>query len=359
MILLHSGYGVGSFIVTMYATQFLAKRPDHSKNLTCPYEEMELNSTWRTLNQSNNNTNKTGLTCLIESSIQYSFVITGALLALHSVSFYIFQIRERNYEYHYDRNIESGETKSEKPGSKDGRTFVDMINPASCTGGRFWYGVQIFILVFLFAGNASGGERMIAGFLRSFAVESLNFSSENASYINTSFWISFSVGRISFSVLAKWMKISHLLFFQTFGLLVVTSLMSFLIELYPFVYWILVQPLGIFLAPVWPTCYAWTDYHLELTGIGMSVIILGGSVGGISHLRLLGYLYKRAGTYAFLYQILGFGILSFIIAVLLIVVGAQHGSRFELNKSNVQTMKREECIHQRIEISLKEESTKM
>lgn len=329
MILLHSGYGFGSFLIPLYTNPFLAVKREDVGNSSISQTNMSLSIT--TTNPVLDTTLSEYIT---ESRIEYSYAISAALVALHSFTFYIYQIRERRYQnYCSSEEGDQDKTKPMSEKSSENRTFIQLINPSTCAGGRFWYGVQIFTLLFFFFANAGGGERVVAGFVRSFSIDQLNFTKDDASYINTSFWISFLVGRLCFSLLARWISVRILILVQTGGLTVIALLLLIFSRHSSLAYWILVQPLGVFLAPLWPSCVAWADYHLELTGMGMMLILLGGSVGGICHLRLIGYLYEHIGAYTFLYQVLGYGALSFVLAILLDLVGAQHGSRFSWNDS--------------------------
>ena len=52
---------------------------------------------------------------------------------------------------------------------------------------------------------------------------------------------------------------------------------------------------------------AWSDYHIELTGVGMTLMFFTGGIGGIGgicHLRLIGYLDGHKGPRTFMYQVL-------------------------------------------------------
>lgn len=342
MILLHSGYGVGSFLIPLYTNPFLAVERPNSENSYSNTTVPNVSATAFTgTSVSVLTSTENAVQYMKDSRIEYSYLISAILVALHSVSFFVFQYRERQY---YDQNRHhlnhSKDAKpnnvfqsadSDKPDSEE-RTFIQIINPATCTGGRFLYGLVLFFLVFLYCGNAGGGERVVAGFIRSFSVDQLGFSKDDASYLNTSFWISFTIGRVLFSLAAKWVSIRLLILIETCGLTVIAVLLNFLARNNTLAYWILVQPLGIFIAPLWPSLVAWSDHHLELTGVGMMVLLLGGSVGGFSHLRLIGFLYEHFGPYTFLYQIIGYGCLALMLAILLDLVGGIHGNRFKRNK---------------------------
>ncbi|XP_060573642.1 sodium-dependent glucose transporter 1A-like [Ruditapes philippinarum] len=326
MILLHSGYGFGSFLIPLYTNPFLAVKREDIENTTLANANITSTTAAYVM------PNSTVPEYIKESKIEYSYAISAVLVALHSLSFYVFQIHERRYETFCSNGIDKVDTSIEKQTKgkeiKD-RNFTQLINPATCAGGRLWYGIQLFALLFFYFANVGGGERVIAGFVRSFSIDQLNFSKDDGSYVNTSFWISFLVGRIGFSIAARWISVRILVLVQSGGLTVVAILMTIFARNSALAYWILIQPLAICLAPLWPSGVAWADFHLELTGIGMMTLLLGGSVGGIGHLRLIGYLYEHVAYYTFLYQVLGYAILSFVLAIVLDLIGSQHGSRFQ------------------------------
>ncbi|WAQ96906.1 MFS4B-like protein [Mya arenaria] len=325
MILLHSGYGIGSFLIPLYTNPFLAL----VKTVDVPIDDKNSNVTVIPyIDQTQTYTDATQETLIIkESKIEYAYMISAGIVVLHSLSFYFFQIRERKFQ---EINVDKAIGKSTK--AEEDRTLIEMVNPATCTGGRAWYGVQLFLLIFLHFANAGGGERIVANFIRSFSIDQLQFSNDDASFLNTTFWISFTVGRVLFSVAARWVSIRILIVIQTGGLTVVAVLMNLLGRHNTMAHWVLVQPLGLLVGPLWPSGVAWADYHLELTGLGMMIIMLGGSLGGICHLRLIGYLYESFGPQTFLYQVVGYAGLALVLAISLDVVGSQHGNRFLWNK---------------------------
>lgn len=337
MILLHSGYGIGSFVIPLYTNPFLAvERKEMSNNGTL------VGSTEMTPNTTAFSSMDALPKYLKESRIEYTYMISAILVAVHSISFYIFQYREKKYVYTNVNSVGGGKHDDnglpDKPQEKS-RSLLQMINPATCTNGRMLYGLCLFAVLFLYFANVGGGERVVAGFVRSFSIDQLNFSPEDASYLNTSFWISFTVGRVLFSLAAKWISVRKLVIIETSGLTVVGILMAIFARSNRLACWILVQPMGIFQAPLWPSGVAWTDYHLELTGVGMTIILLGGSVGGICHLRLIGYLYQHFGAHTYIYQVVGIGSFALVLAIVLDMVSAKHGSRFKWNTARI-----EKCI---------------
>ena len=348
MIFLHAGYGIGSFIVPLYTNPFLAVPvPTDATNLTTfaannQSDIVVQNSVTETYSK-----NQTGSVepneYLKESRIEYPYAISAALVVLVSIVFYYYQFQESftrarvsAQDVNSKRNEASNNSVPNAPlRDSDGirsRTLREMFNPASCAGGRLWYGMQLFLVLFLYMGNAHGGERMIADFIRSYSIDQLGFSNSDASYLNTSFWISFAVGRFSFFGIASLIGIRKLVLLETGGIAITTVLLTIFAVDNTMAYWVLVQPLGFFVAPLWPSMVAWTDHHIELTGNGMSVFLLAAAVGGLCHLRLIGYLYDHFGPRTFLYQTTGYGILALALAIALTLIGSQHGNRFKWNK---------------------------
>ena len=340
MHLLHAGYGIGSFIVPLYSDPFLAvpvstpaTKTDNTTIANSSDVDYQTQATF--IDNKNRSLPIENALFLKESRIEYPFAISASIVALLSVVFYCYQIKENRYhckntlKAHKEKRRKIFQFKSGKSDNSQSKTFRDMFNPAACTGGRLWYAIQLLVILWFYFGNANGGERLIGGFIRSFAIDHLNFASDEASYLNTSFWISFTVGRFGFFLAARWISIRKLVLVETCGISVTVVLMNILATDNKMAYWVLIQSLGIFESPVWPSMIAWTDHHMQLTGVGMTLFIFAGAIGGICHLRLIGYLYEHLGSETFLYQLTGYGILAFVLAIVLTAVGAQHGNRFK------------------------------
>ena len=354
MHFLHMGYGIGSFIIPLYSNPFLAiPMPSTTANVTNTSMETQLDMEFPNESTTNGNLMQTtgdAKTYLRESRIEYSYAISACLVALLSLVFYYYQVEEcrllkARSDTHEEElhNLRNDKQNPESAGIKS-RTFREMFNPGSCSAGRPWYTVQLLVVLVLFFANLNGGERMIGGFIRSFAVDQLGFDTYDASYLNTSFWISFTVGRFTFSVAAKWIGIRKLVIIETCGVTVIAILMNIFAVDNQIACWVLIQPLGFFESPMWPSMMSWSDYLIELTGVAMTLLAFAGGIGGKCHLRLIGYLYEHHGSRTFLYQVLGFGILSLILAITLTIIGAQHGNRFEWHQDNKRVETNKETV---------------
>lgn len=331
-MLIHLGYGIGSFIVPLYSNPFLADtahglsdRNTATVNSTTTQTGTIFNTTEPALETTETLLKKT-------SKIEYAYTISAAVVASVSIAFYCYQIREskssRGRKTKQETRIEAEEKE------KQNRSFKEMINPATCADGRFCYGSQILFLLFLYFGNIGGGDRMIGSFIRSYSVDQLEFSKDSASFLNTSYWITFSVGRLFFAIISRCLSARILIILETGGMAASAILLMIFADDSSLSLWIIIQFFAFFCSASWPTGVAWTDYHIELTGLGMALQIFGASVGGVCHMRLIGYIYEHYGPKAFLYQTLGYGVLQFLIAACLDIVGARHGSRLASGDGN-------------------------
>ncbi|WAQ96905.1 MFS4B-like protein [Mya arenaria] len=341
LMLVHLGYGIGSFIVPLYANPFLA---DTAGDADYGNDTLYNNGTVEG-NGAIKNNGTISNTSLSVSRIEYPYGISAAFAACLSLVFYAYQVREWKMippmmEHTVENEIETTNTISTE--EEKGKSLLEMVNPASCAGGHFWYGVQIFSLVFLYFGNIGGGDRMIGSFIRSYSIDQLKFTKDSATLLNTGYWISFSVGRLVFSFFARILSVRLLILVETAGMAVSSVILVLLADDDSLSLWVAMLAFAFFASASWPTGIAWIDYHIVLTGLGLTLQTFGASVGGICHMRLIGYLYKNFGPKTFLYQALGYGVLQFTLAVAMNIVGSQHGSRYEKNKNDVSIQVNEE-----------------
>ena len=188
MHILLGGYGVGSFLIPLIANPFLAvpkmteyNGTGHNDSITVGgvHEITELNAS------RSENTEY-----LKVSKIEYAYMIPSLLTAAMSIVFYYYQFCDN-----LTRNVPKRQGQL-ATASRHSMKFKEIINPASCTNGRFFYGLKIYFTI-------TGGERVSATFIRAFTIDYYGFSVDYGSYINTIFWISFSVGRFAGVFAAK------------------------------------------------------------------------------------------------------------------------------------------------------------
>lgn len=337
LLLIHLGYGIGSLVTPLYANPFLADLPEETTENTTMYPNV---------------TTTDPVSYASESKAEFPYAISAVVAGAVSFVFYFYQLRgcvsssESNDVISETKTKDNEKTKAEKTSvdsvdtKKDSKSsfftnLLKMVNPGTCAGGRCFYGSQILAFAFLYFGNIAGGDRMLGNFIRTYAIDRLNFTKTNASLLNTVFWIGFSAGRLTFSIVGFFVRVRILVLIETGGMAIAGVCLALFGENSYTGMWVLIISVGFFAAPTWPTGIAWVDYHIELTGLGMTWQILGASVGGIIHLRLIGYLYETFGPKSFLYQAMGICVLQLGLAIVLTLIGAQHGSRFKEKEDTI------------------------
>ncbi|KAL3876731.1 hypothetical protein ACJMK2_034532 [Sinanodonta woodiana] len=348
---LHGGYGIGSFIVPLIANSFLA----------VPYPKVIYNNVTETpelstLKESKlhtiSTTNITSTTTplfLEESRIEYVYTIVSIITVLMSIVFYV---------YHFT-GLKDRRHKSDLPTKKKtkARTLKEIINPATCAGGKLLYGILIFMFLFFYFFSVVGGERLAGKFIRAFSIDEMGFSKDDGSFLNTAFWISFSVGRFSGFLAARWIPIRILIMLETGGCLISAILITIFGHTSSLALWILAQPLAFFIGPLFPSGIGWGDNHVEMTGIAITFVLAGGSLGGVAYLRLIGYLYDRYTHRAFLYLILAYGISVFVLVCVLNLVSAKNGLRYKKKETEIE-IKEDVCSGDETDKSMENSVTK-
>ena len=338
MHILHGGFPIGSFIIPIIANPFLAvpKRHHHMDNTSYENSSLSLSTedNSRLQMQTREMFNSTdfgngtsiqqngGIEYLRESRIEYPYLIAAVITAALSVAFFVYHFLEIRKKPNDDNR------KWLKSKRQPKMSIKKMFNPATCADGRLCYGLQIFTALVIYFFNLLGAERIAGKFIRAFSIEQLDFSVSAGSYLNMAFWISHAVGRVTGFIVARWIPIRVLILIETAGFLLTIIFMNIFAHQHTLALWILTQPLGFFLGPIYPSGIGWGDNHVQLTGMGITIIVLGASCGGVAYLKLTGFLFENYGPRSYLYHLLGVGIAAFSLAIILDLIGSQHGNRF-------------------------------
>lgn len=307
---------MGSFIIPLIANPFLAI-PRSGLNQTSEIPPLDRNQTLIDLSTINStfsdqisiyDSNETELNnndsaFLRESRIEWAYSISALATVMVSLIFYY-------YQFYGNKRLGVGMSKDENPfeDEKGCHYIVKMVDPATCTKSSRSFGAMIIGLLVFFMFNIVGGERVFGRFIRSYAIDAFGMSGDNASLLNTSFWISFSFGRFIFFVLAKFIPIRKLVLLESGGALITSIIICLVGNRSEIAIWILTQPMGLFIAPLFPTCIGWANRHLNLTGIGLMFIVIGGAIGGVIHMIIIGYFYEYYGPTALLYHMVSYGV---------------------------------------------------
>ena len=345
----HGGYGTGSILISLIAKPFLAI-PLHKNennitagNYTALYVFVP-NTTTDTVETITGAPMKE-VEYLQPSRIEYAYLISTAAATLMSFVFYGYHCLDskgRKSLRTYNQKKSENKTKSERRVATIIEDTKRMLNPATCAAGNFVYGLQIFALLFLFFFHTVGGESVGGKFVRAFSIDYYAFSTDEGTDINTYFWVSFTVGRFFGFLTARWIPIRILILLETGFVLVTSIFLAIFGGSSSTALWVLMQPVGFFMAPLYPSGVGWGNHHVHMTGIGITVLLLGGGVGGVVYMKLIGYLYDNYGPKTFLWTLLGYGIAVFLNAVLLDIAGARHKQIFDKSHKDGQEVNEEE-----------------
>ncbi|XP_033763279.1 sodium-dependent glucose transporter 1A-like [Pecten maximus] len=323
MHMLHLGFGIGCLLVPLVANPFL---PQMSYLPDC---EINSNLSVTNVTDTNCSINSLDFTTVFEDSmVDYAYAIVAIPTMTLAMVFMIFQCVFTQVHDERGTSIKKRDSRA-------------MLNPATCTDGDCCYGVLLFSLVFIYFLFTVGFERFYTKFIRTFAVDELNFTKDEGSYVNTGFWVTFSLGRFIGFATGKFVSIRIMMICEVCGVFL-SALGLCLVSIFNFEpevsFWIFSLLIGLFLGPMWPTGIYWTDYHVELTGMGITLICLAGGCGGFSCVSIMGYIYDAIGHVCFVYEAMVCGLLVFVIGLCLNVVGIRHGSRFDKVKDDKAVM---------------------
>ncbi|XP_060571193.1 sodium-dependent glucose transporter 1-like isoform X3 [Ruditapes philippinarum] len=272
--LLHVGYGIGALLVPLVVNPFLAV-------VQFP-------------KQKSPNKNKEDFKVIKGTRVHIAYIAIGIATMLLSLAFYRFHFN-RYFCKGYKRVKTSSESSSKK------LTFKEMINPATYSNGQFCYGVYILTVLFLYYFTLVGGMEMFGQFVRSFSVTVFRFSKSEASYLNMTFWLGLTIGRLVGSVLSSYMPIRKLFLFQVFMHLMSSSMLNMYASLRPSLLWYCTAFEGFLISPLYPSGIAYGNTLIEISGMCLMIIQFAGSFGDLSFIWIGGKLYDLYGPKSVLY----------------------------------------------------------
>jgi MFS transporter, FHS family, Na+ dependent glucose transporter 1 len=173
---------------------------------------------------------------------------------------------------------------------------------AEATPSRAHYPLVIVAALFLFF--YVGAELAFGGWIYTYAITLKLADAAGAAYLNSGFWLSFTVGRLLSIPLAIRFKPAQVIGVASLGGLAFLGLLiSFPTS--SNVLWIAVVALGFFMAPLWASGFNLASQSLNLTARLSSFILLGDSFGGMVLPWLVGRVLGIIGPAALAYLVLG------------------------------------------------------
>ena len=317
---IHMAFAVGALAAPLIANPFLAVLNYTDQNSTSsPPASVEYGSA--------------PYDVIKESRVHLAYVTIGAISFLLSLPFFVYPAvqcfmrwKEKSEYYNVDVTEEIEEVEP--------KTLKQLLNPATYAAGSLKYGSFVFVWIILYYLNLSGGEQLFGNFIRTFSVDQLKFSRDEASYLDSVFWGSFAVGRLIGSILAFYISIKILIPIDvTINLIAVTFLDIFSPNS-PLALWFFTVGVGMTIAPLCPAAVAYTNTQIQMGGIVLTLLVFAGGAGDFLYVWVAGHLYDNYGPRTLLYAIQFACTSVFIFAVIFLICGHYHGNRFEIKKAS-------------------------
>ncbi|XP_052811849.1 sodium-dependent glucose transporter 1-like [Mya arenaria] len=263
--LLHMGFGVGALLGPLMCTPFLAV--------------MEQNGTQP-------------VRVVTKSRVHVAFLLIGIITLLVAVPFYSFQFTNHNHS----KNKNDSKTEPMIRVTSTSKTWKDHINPASYADGNFTFGACVFLFISFYFFVLVGGEKTYVSFVRTISVDVFKLGKNEASYLNSVFWMSLTGGRFVGSF------VSH--FVSTRAMITVMVLLnaisSTLCNMYGLtdaqVLWVFTVLEGFLIAPMYPLGVAYSNSLINLSGFCLMLIALMGGLGDMMFLWSAGRVYDQQGA---------------------------------------------------------------
>jgi FHS family Na+ dependent glucose MFS transporter 1 len=171
--------------------------------------------------------------------------------------------------------------------------------------------VALIIACMLFFFFYVGAEIAFGGWIYTYAV-TLNLAGiVMAAYLNSAFWLAFTIGRLISIPLATRFTPKQVILTALLSSLSVLIL-GMLFSNSSTVLWLMVIGLGFCMAPVYATGFTLAGQSMALTGLLTSIILLGDSLGGMVLPSLVGQVIESTGPQAMVYLIFGSLVLNLL-----------------------------------------------
>jgi MFS transporter, FHS family, Na+ dependent glucose transporter 1 len=175
--------------------------------------------------------------------------------------------------------------------------------------GPFPYGPVIAAMFFLFF--YVGAELAFGNWIYSYAFSLKLAGAAEAAYLNSGFWLAFTIGRLISIPAATRFKPRQVIPTAVLGCLVLLAL-AIAFPGSRTILWLVTFGVGFCMAPVWPTGFTLAGQSVDLTGKIAAIILLGDSFGGMVLPSLVGKVIEKAGPGAMIWLVAGSLVLNLI-----------------------------------------------
>ena len=156
-----------------------------------------------------------------------------------------------------------------------------------------------------------GSEISFGGWYYTYVLSQGFISETAAAYMNSAFWLSFTIGRLISIWVAVKVPQKTVLPIALVGSLVSISMLIFN-PVSTALLWFCPIALGFFMAPIFPTAFSWASQSLQLSGKLTGILFLGDSTGAMILPWLAGRVINSAGAAAMVPLITGALLLNFL-----------------------------------------------
>jgi FHS family Na+ dependent glucose MFS transporter 1 len=140
--------------------------------------------------------------------------------------------------------------------------------------------VVLILSAMLFLFFYVGAELTFGGWVYTYAITLKLASIAGAAYLNSVFWLAFTVGRLISIPAATRFKPKQVILTALLSCLSILIL-GMIFSNSSTVLWLMAIVLGFCMAPIWPTGFTLAGQSIDLTGRLTSIILLGDSFGGM------------------------------------------------------------------------------
>ena len=338
---MHMGFGIGALLAPLLANPFLAITstvlidtnstiPLSTNNTVTIASNSTVSSTVSVAAANSSSVATTEINTQLqetlhvikESRVQYVFIIISLITLVGAFPFWYFQAR-KCMTTGSEVNVPENQTQQER------KSFKEILNPANYTGGSMVYGICIIVLICIIYINAVGGEHSFGTFVRTYSVDVLKFSKDNASYLNLTYWFFHALGRFFSFIIALWIPIRYLFFIEVLAYFITSMAVHLVASRTQLSLWISTAVVGFVVSPIYGSGITYANTQVEVRGIMLMSSELSGGLGVAFYVWMTGYMYDFYGPRAMLIAMLISGIAVFVSVVLFLFVGYIRGNRFD------------------------------
>lgn len=315
---MHFGFGLGALLAPQIARPFLSGEEDN-QTIEEPY------------NTTMSATETTATSQNLESRIEIPYSIVGVLIVVFSLVMLGFYIKGPPKGFPIRRNTTN---------------FKNMASPGACGYGNVAFGLSLIICISFYFVHVIGGERAYGKFLFSYAYELNLMDKDQASILQSLFWLSFTTGRLLGIPLTKYLPLSVVITGDICLNIFSACMLALFANENVNVLWICTCLMGFGISVGFPNGMSWANIHLMMNSVAVMVLIVGGSCGGFVYQYLTGYLFENDGPQTLMYVMVGYGALLAISYVTMVFVAYMCK-----NMNNSYTINEETNFDMSVEIS--------